>query len=101
MGVPPLQQPAVHLLIHLAMHVLDGLVALWGVGWMGQQLPALGQQSGRFVVDCGMVKANDEVLRPPQPSFKLPVLQHLHKFTEYAVEFCCCNVTCWPWWVPW
>ena len=101
MRVPPLQQPAVHFLIHLAVHVLNGLITLGTVGWVGQQLPALGQQSGRFVVNCSVVKADDEVLCPPQPSINLPVLQLLHKLTEYAVEFCCCDVTCCLWWVSW
>lgn len=98
---PPLQQPAVHLLIHLAMCMLNGLVALRRVGWVGQQLPAWGQQSGRLVVHCSVVKADDEVLSAAQPSFKLPVLQLLHKLTEYAVELCCCDVTCWLGGVSW
>lgn len=97
--LPPLQQPVVHLCIHLTVHVLDGLVALRGVGWVGQQLPAPGQQGVCFVVHRGLVNANDEVLCALQASSNLLVLQHLHKLPEDVIELCYCDVTCWLGWV--
>lgn len=98
---PPVQQPAVHLLIHLAMHVLDGLVAVGGVGWLGQQLPAWRQQPSRLVVDCCVVQADDEVLCAPQACLILPGLQLTDKLTEDVVELCCCDVCGIPWGVSW
>jgi len=85
----------------MAMHVLDGLVALRGVGWVGQQLPPWGQQRVCFLVDCSVVQAENEVLVALQASLNLPVLQLLHKLTKDVVELCCRDVACVLWWVSW
>ena len=38
--LPPLQQPAVDLLIHLTMHMLSWPAAFQSLGWVRQQLPS-------------------------------------------------------------
>lgn len=70
--LPEADQPLLHFLIQLAMDVLDGLIAVRAVGWVGQQLPALPQNLGCLVVDCSMVKAENELLVAPQPCFQPP-----------------------------
>jgi hypothetical protein len=83
------------------MHVLNGLVALRGVGWVGQQLPPWGQQALRIVVHGRVVQADDETLSALEASLNLPGLQLLDKLLEDYIELCCGNVACILWWVSW
>ena len=83
------------------MHVLDGLVAFRGVGWLGQQVPPWGQQAPGIVVHGCIVQADDKPLSALEPSLHLLGLQHPDKLLEDVIEFCCGDVACVLWWVSW
>ena len=65
--LPQPHQPLLHFSIQLAMYMLNSLVAVRAVGWMGQELPAWAQNLCCLVVSCGMVNADDKLLTAPQP----------------------------------